>query len=193
MRWPTHCAVADADIGVNRCEAACSTTPTGSLVSVSASRTRNEPRHLLEEIVRFLAVGGLATVVSVIGFNALVHGTLVGNAPLRQQPIPAYVLVNVVAGCVAYLGMRLWAFSHREVRDPVRGLVRFFALGAATMLIPVLCLAVSRYLLGLSDLWADNISANVIGLGLGTAARFWVFRRYVFVDVAQPLPETDGA
>lgn len=158
-----------------------------------ASRIRNETRHLLEEIVRFLAVGGLATVVSIIGFNALVHGTLVGAAPLRQQPIPAYVLVNVFAGCVAYLGMRLWAFSHREVRDPVKGLVTFFALGAATMLIPVLCLAVSRYLLGLSDLWADNISANVIGLGLGTAARFWVFRRYVFVDGANALPETDSA
>jgi len=150
---------------------------------VGTTRVGSGARHLLEEIVRFLVVGGLATVVSVIGFNALVHGTLIGAAPLRQQPIPAYVLVNVVAGWVAYLGMRLWAFSHREVQDPVKSMVRFFVLGAMTMTIPVICLAVSRYLLGLSDLWADNISANVVGLGLGTAARFWVFRRYVFVDV----------
>lgn len=153
----------------------------------------NEARHLLEEIVRFLTVGGLATVVSVLGFNALVHGTLIGSAPLRQQPIPAYVLVNIVAGCVAYLGMRRWAFSHREVQDPVRSVVRFFALGAVTMVIPVLCLAVSRYLLGLSDQWADNISANMVGLSLGTAARFWVFRRHVFIEVAPALPETGGA
>jgi hypothetical protein len=53
----------------------------------------------------------------------------------------------------------------------------FFAFGALTMTIPVLCLAVSRYLLGRSDVLPDNISANVVGLGLGTAARFWAFRR----------------
>jgi putative flippase GtrA len=57
------------------------------------------------------------------------------------------------------------------------------------MLIPVLCLAFSRYVLGLTSVWADNISANVIGLGLSTVARFWVFRRYVFVDSVQPLSQ----
>lgn len=61
------------------------------------------------------------------------------------------------------------------------------------MVIPVTCLAVSRYVLGLTGLWADNISANVVGLGLSTAARFWVFRRYVFLDLAQPLPEAGRA
>ncbi len=152
--------------------------------------------HLLEEIARFLLVGGVATVVAVLGFNALVHGVLVDRAPLRDHPIPGFVLANVVAGVVAFAGMRLWAFSHREVKDPVGGVVRFFALGALTMLIPVLCLAVSRYVLGLTDVWADNIAANVVGLGLGTAARFWVFRRYVFVDVAPPAevaPTADRA
>jgi putative flippase GtrA len=140
-----------------------------------------------------LVVGGVATLVSVIGFNALVHGTLLGTAPLAQHPISAYVLVNIVGGCVAYLGMRLWAFSHREVGDSLSSVVTFFALGAVTMVIPVVCLAVSRYGLGLSSLWADNISANVIGLSLGTATRFWVFRRYVFLDVAPPVPGTQDA
>ena len=160
----------------------------GSLGSVPAPPV---PRagHLLSEIARFLTVGGLATAVSVVGFNALVHGTLLDAAPMRHQPLPAYVLANVVAGAVAYAGMRLWAFRHREVEDPVQGVLRFFGLGAATMAIPVLCLTVSRYLLGLSDVWADNVSANVIGLGLSTAARFWVFRRYVFLEPgAAPEP-----
>lgn len=152
-------------------------------------KIRNELRHLLREAARFLLVGGLATVISVVGFNALVHGMLIGAAPLRDQPIPTYVVVNTFAGYVAYLGMRLWAFSHREISDPVQGVARFFALGAATMTIPVICLAVSRYALGLTDLWADNISANVIGLGLSTAARFWLFRRYVFVDMAELTAE----
>lgn len=153
----------------------------------------NGVRRLLGEVVRFLAVGGLATAVSVVGFNALVHGLFIGGAPMRHQPLVAYVLVNVLAGVVAYLGMWLWAFSHRDVPDPMASVVTFFALGAATMAIPVLCLAISRYVLGLSGLWSDNISANVIGLGLSTAARFWVFRRYVFLDAARPFPEPGNA
>ena len=150
-------------------------------------------RRLVGEVVRFLAVGGLATLVSVLGFNALAHGLLIRGAPMRDQPVAAYIVANVVAGLAAYLGLRLWAFSHRDVSGPAAGAVRFFALGAVTMLIPTVCLAVSRYVLGLSGPWADNLSANVLGLALGTATRFWVFRRYVFVDVARPLLGSDTA
>ena len=145
-------------------------------------------RHRLGEFLRFLAVGGLATVVSFVGFNALVHGMFVGGAPLRDRPIVAFVLVNLVAGCVAYVGMRTWTFRDRDVRDPATGLVRFFGLGALTMTIPVICLWVSRYGLGLDTPLADNLSANVIGLGLGAATRFWVFGRYVFDLVPAPAP-----
>lgn len=164
----------------------------GSLGGVPTSH-HPRVRGLLTEVVRFLAVGGVATVVSVLGFNALVHGIgWIDSAPMRHQPIAAYVLANAVAGAVAYAGMRLWAFRHREVEDPVQGVLRFFGLGAVTMAIPVLCLATSRYLLGLSDVWADNLSANVIGLGLSTAARFWVFRRWVFLE-AGAAAEPGGA
>lgn len=149
--------------------------------------TRSELIHLLHEAVRFLAVGGLATVVSFVGFNALVHGAFIGVAPMQREPIRAYVLVNLVGALVAYAGMRLWAFRHREVPDPLRALVRYLVLGTATMAIPVLCLTISRYLLGLEDVWSDNIAANVVGLGLSTAARFWLFRRYVFIDVGLPV------
>ena len=137
---------------------------------------------LLREVARFLTVGGLATLVSFVGFNVLVHGALVGGAPLHDQPVPAFVLANVAGGYVAWIGMRVWAFRRREVADPVQGLLRFFGLGALTMVIPVLCLTFSRYVLGLDDPVSDNVAANVIGLGLGTAARFWVFRRFVFLE-----------
>ncbi len=153
-----------------------------SMPTASASRAR----RLLVEVVRFLSVGGVASVVSFVGFNALVHGLVLGVAPLSQLPILAFVLANLVAGLVAYVGMLTWAFQHREVADPVAGAVRFFTLGALTMLIPVVCLAFSRYVLGLTSPVADNLSANVVGLGLGAITRFWVFRRYVFEGVATP-------
>lgn len=131
-------------------------------------------------MVRFLAVGGLATAVSFVGFNALAHGLLFGVAPMRSYPIVAYVVANVVAGIVAYVGTRVWAFREREARDQTTGVIRFFVLGALTMAIPVVCLWISRYVLGLSSPLADNLSANVIGLGISTVTRFWVFRRFVF-------------
>lgn len=150
-------------------------------------------RRVLGEVVRFLLVGGLATAISFVGFNMLVHGLFLDVAPLRGQPVAAFVLVNVVAGCVAYAGMRAWAFRDREVSDPSTGLVRFFGLGALTMAIPVVCLWVSRYVLGLSGPVADNLSANVIGLGLGAATRYWVFRTYVFDKPSASEPCQAGA
>ena len=141
----------------------------------------NKTRRVWAELLRFLAVGGIATAVSFVGFNVLVHGALTGVAPMADQPVAAYIMVNAVAGVVAYVGMRVWTFKHRQVRDSVSSVVSFFGLGAMTMTVPVICLMMSRSVLGLSSMWADNISANVVGLGLGTALRFWVFRRFVFI------------
>jgi hypothetical protein len=58
-------------------------------------------------------------------------------------------------------------------------------INLASMVIPLGCLSFSRYVLGLSDPFADNISANVIGLGLGTMARFWALRRFIFLSPAR--------
>lgn len=62
------------------------------------------------------------------------------------------------------------------------GRVAFFVINTVTMGIPLLCLAVSRYVLDLDSALADNVAANVVGLALGTAARFWAFRRFVFLS-----------
>jgi putative flippase GtrA len=46
--------------------------------------------------------------------------------------------------------------------------------------ISLLCLHVSHYVLGVTTLLADNISANVIGLVLGAASRFLLYRFWAF-------------
>jgi putative flippase GtrA len=56
----------------------------------------------------------------------------------------------------------------------------FFLLNGVGMLISVGCLWLSHYALGLTSALADNLSANVIGLGLGTLFRFWSYRKWVF-------------
>jgi putative flippase GtrA len=135
------------------------------------------------EAGKFLAVGGLATLVALVVFNLLVHGVLGYTAGVMNgQPLLAYALANLLGMMVSYRGSRSWAFRHREPVGAAGGRVAYFVINTVTMGIPLLCLAFSRYLLDLDSALADNISANVVGLGLGTAARFWAFRRFVFLS-----------
>ncbi len=131
---------------------------------------------------KFLTVGGVATVVALVIFNALVHGYFGGPGPLHDKPIVAFVLANTVGMIVSYRGSRSWAFRDREVVGPAGGRLWFIMINVASMAIPIGCLAISRYVLGLTDPVSDNIAANVVGLGLGTAARFWAIRRFIFLS-----------
>ena len=70
-----------------------------------------------------------------------------------------------------------------------REYILFFALNGIAMVIALSCLWLSHYALGLDSPIADNISANVIGLGLGTLFRFWSYRKWVFPEI----PADDAA
>ncbi|MEV7430653.1 GtrA family protein [Nocardioides sp. NPDC092400] len=138
-------------------------------------------RRFLGEAGRFVAVGGLATVVALFIFNLLLHGYNTGeHALLPDQPILAYVIANTVGMFVSYRGSRTWAFRDRPPRQADGGLTAFVGINAVTMLFPIACLKISRDVLGLSDPISDNIAANVIGLVLGLVSRFYLFRRFVF-------------
>jgi putative flippase GtrA len=134
------------------------------------------------EGAKFLAVGGAATLVALVLFNLVVHG-VPGSAPgpMNDRPLTGYALANLVGMMVSYRGSRSWAFRHRRPTGPAGGRVSFFVINVLTMAVPLVCLTVSRYVFGLDSALADNVSAHVVGLGLGTAARFWAFRRFVFV------------
>lgn len=138
-------------------------------------------RHLTDEVLRFLAVGGVATIVAIVLFNFLVHGFNLGFEPwLSARPVFAYVLANVVGMAISYQGTRSWAFRDRHTAHPDGGLTVFVVINVATLMIPVACLWISRNILGLDDPVSDNISANVIGLFLGMSSRFVLFRHLVW-------------
>ena len=152
------------------------------------------------EVGRFLAVGLLATIVALILFNLLVHGFNKGGyAPLNSQPELAYVIANAVGMVISYHGMKTWAFKHRESRHADGGVAAFVGINLLTMTIPITCLYLSREVLGYDDPLSDNISANLIGLGLANAARFVLFRALVFrapledepIRTPQREPESD--
>ncbi len=138
-------------------------------------------KRVLGEASRFLAVGGVATLVAFILFNLLVHGYWVlDQPPLSDHPLWAYIVANSVGMVVSYRGTRSWAFRHRETHHADGGRTAFVAINLVTMTLPIACLWISRNLLDLTDPLSDNIAANVVGLGMGTAARFYLFRTWVF-------------
>ena len=148
---------------------------------VTLAGVTSRARRLAGEIWRYLAVGLGATVVAVLLFNLLVHGyTTADWAPLNGRPLLAYVIANLVGMAISYRGTRSWAFRHRDTAHPDGGRTAWLVINVATMAIPVACLWVSRSLLGLDDPFSDNISANVIGLGLANATRFYLSRQFIF-------------
>ena len=139
--------------------------------------------RLAAEAAKFLAVGGVATIVALVIFNVLVHGGLfIGpDGPMEDEPLVAFVIANTVGMFVSYRGSRSWAFRHREAVGPAGGRVAYVVINATSMLVPLACLTFSRYVLDRSDPLADNIAANFVGLGLGTAVRFWAIREFIFL------------
>lgn len=133
--------------------------------------------HRLHELMRFGSVGAVAFVVDVGLFNLLRFGP---GELLAAKPLTAKVLSVAVATVVAWLGNRYWTFAPRRTATRVRELLGFALVNVGGMAIAVGCLAFSHYVLGLTSQLADNVSANVVGLGLGTAFRYIAYRTFVF-------------
>jgi putative flippase GtrA len=129
--------------------------------------------RLLRELAAFGVVGLIAFVVDLGTFNAARHLLDVG-------PLSAKTTSVVLATTVAFAGNREWTFRDRGRAPAGRQYVLFFLLNGVALLIALACLGVTYYVLGLRSPLAENISANGVGLVLGTAFRFWAYRRWVF-------------
>ncbi len=150
-------------------------------------QVRERTAELAREVVKFGLVGLVSLVVDVGGFNLLRYAG--GDGPLHDKPLTAKTISVTLATTVAYLGNRHWTFRHRRRSGLTREYGLFVLLNGVGLGIALLCLWLSHYVLGLTSPLADNISANVIGLGLGTLFRFWSYRRWVFK--AMPGTEVD--
>jgi putative flippase GtrA len=141
--------------------------------------------HLVHEVAKFGLVGVLGLVVDLPIYNWLVFDNPLvvgdsGEGMLHHKPVTAKVISVTAATIATYLGNRHWTWRHRERSGLHREYALFFILNGIGLLIASGCLAFSRYVLDLHTQLADNIAANVIGLGLGTLFRFWSYRKWVF-------------
>lgn len=141
------------------------------------------------EVLTFLAVGAAGYVTDVAAFNWLREQPVLGS----PDPIGAKVAAVGVAMVVTYLGNRLLTWRGLGSENRRREVALFAVFNVVGLLISVLCLDVSHHVLGLTGRLADNISGNLVGVGLGTAFRFWAYQRFVFTGGSGDLDEPLGA
>jgi len=130
-------------------------------------------RSLTSDAVKFGLVGIVCFAIDVAIFNALRTGA--GWGPIESKLVSA-----IGSTIVAWLANRLWTFRRGRRENFGTEFVEFMIIAAIGMGIGAACLWISHYVLGFQSLMADNISGNVIGLGLATAFRFFLYRHWVF-------------
>jgi putative flippase GtrA len=87
---------------------------------------------------------------------------------------------------VNYIGNRAWTWRDVASEDRKRELSLFVGFSLIGFGFSLVALLISHDVLGYTSRLADNISANVIGLALGAAFRFWTYKRFVFRATARP-------
>ena len=136
------------------------------------------------EVGRFAVVGAVAYATDVVVFNVL--------RAVGVVPVSAKIASSLLAVAVAFAGSRWWTWRDRRGPGIVRQYVVFLVVSALAAGIQLCCLVVSREVLGLRSALADNVSANVVGMALATAFRFWGFRTVVFSSASGDLRPAAG-
>jgi putative flippase GtrA len=154
------------------------------MTPITAPRMRDTPqggraRARLLELITFGGVGAVGFVIDVGLYNVL-RATV-----LQAGPIEAKVISVVVATVVSWLGNRYLTFRHARGGSVAKEAMLFALINVIGLLISAGCLFVSHYLLGYRTQLDDNLSANGVGLVLGTTFRFLAYRLLVF---RSPVP-----
>jgi len=133
--------------------------------------------HLRHEVAKFGVIGIIAFGLDIGLFNLF---RSMSDGPFHDRPLTAKIASVLISTTFAYFGNRYWTFRNRGRTSMPREYLLFFVLNGVGLLISLSCLWFSHYALGFTSLWADNISGNIIGVGLGTLFRFWSYRKWVF-------------
>jgi putative flippase GtrA len=140
---------------------------------------------LAREVGKFGTVGAVSYVVDFTIFNIL--------RAFLGEPIVPKIVSTVIAATLAFIGNRFWTWRDRTRSGLAREYPLFFGVNLVGLAIGVACLWISHNWLGsywpvLTTSVADNISGNVIGVGLASLFRFWAYRRFVFraATVSEP-------
>ena len=143
------------------------------------AQSRGRLVAFLTQLGKFGAVGLVGFAVDITVFN-LLRATIFDPHVMHAGPIYAKVVSTILAILANWLGNRYWTFGASRQSQTLREGIEFFAVSLVGMGIGLACLWFSHYALGYTSVLADNVSSNVIGLGLGAIFRFVLYRYWVF-------------
>ena len=133
------------------------------------------------EAIRFLIVGGVGYVIDVAIFNSLM--IIPGLSERLGGPIIPKAIATLLAIFFTYWANSSWTFRSRNGKSKsIRQFIQYFIVNLLGLLLILFTLWISHYVLGFRSLLADNISANVVGVGFATVFRFVANRYWVFPD-----------
>ena len=138
------------------------------------------PLLLLKQLLRaefavFGFVGAACLVGDVVFFN--VFAFQVGMSPLVAKSVSL-----VITGAMAFFGHRHLTFRGRAGGGYRREVPLFVLVTLVTVVLSLLPLYAARHLAGLTSVLWLNV-ANLVGIALGTAARFGAYRGVVWTTV----------
>lgn len=147
-------------------------------------------------LARFGAVGVAGVVVNLGVFNLLRLGPLSPDATVAgndDRVVTAKVIATVVSIVFAWTAHRGWTYKGRRRHHAVLELVLFGAVNVVAISVEAATVALTHHGFGWTSLLADNLS-SLVGIGLGTIARFvgfslFVFARYDDGDGAVGVPD----
>lgn len=126
-------------------------------------------------ITKFLGVGFLAYLTNIGVFNMIMLSKVIGH-----KPVTASIISTLTSILVAYYGNRFFTFATPDRELTERSWVKFFLVNLIALSFSALCLGFTHYILGIKSLLVDNISANVIGIILGTVFRYYAYNKFIF-------------
>ena len=135
-------------------------------------------REWFVEFLQFCTVGLGAYIVDVGLFNLLAYSLPI-DLP-GDKSLTAKIVSVTVSVIFAWVANRLWTFKKRRSENKGREFAMFALVNLGGLVIALGCLGFSRYVLHLTTQFADNVSGNVVGLVLGTAFRYVMYRYFVF-------------
>ncbi|OUZ12499.1 hypothetical protein BHE97_01985 [Aeromicrobium sp. PE09-221] len=148
-------------------------------------------RQLWDRVVsyalKFGVVGLIGLVIDVGLFNLLRFGPLSADAWVSSA-LGAKTVSTSVAIVFNWVGNRYWTFRAERRPGWFKEFLEYLVVSIGGMGVSLLCLWFSHHVLDLTSALADNISANVIGLALGTIFRFMLYRYWVWGHHRDEVP-----
>lgn len=146
-------------------------------------------RPIVREIAAFGLVGGAGFLVDVGVFNLLAYTVFLHTG--TSGLLVAKGISTTLAIVANWVGNRLLTFRAHRRSDVAREALEFGLVSLAGGAIALACLWVSHDAMHLTTPLADNVSANIVGLALGSAFRFVLYRFWVYGPRAErtgPIP-----